>query len=184
MPSVLLLNGPNLNLLGVREPDIYGSETLAQIEARVIALGQELGVDVECVQRNSEGELIEQIHRARSMDGLILNSAGYSHYSYALRDAVAAVEVPCIEVHISNVHAREDFRHTSGHHRGHGRPHQRLRDAGVRAGAARLRRPDQRGLATGLSHCPLVSAARLNRACVTPVRVNRSPERATRWVFI
>ena len=112
MPSVLLVNGPNLNLLGVREPDIYGSETLAQIEARVVALGQELGVDVECVQRNSEGELIEQVQRARSMDGLILNAAGYSHYSYALRDAVAAVEVPCIEVHISNVHAREDFRQT------------------------------------------------------------------------
>jgi 3-dehydroquinate dehydratase-2 len=112
VPSVLLVNGPNLDLLGVREPGIYGSQTLAQIEARVVALGHELGAEVECVQRNSEGELIEQIHRAGSMDGLILNSAGYSHYSYALRDAVAAVRVPCIEVHISNVHAREDFRQT------------------------------------------------------------------------
>jgi 3-dehydroquinate dehydratase-2 len=110
---VLLVNGPNLDLLGMREPEIYGSETLSEIEARVVALGLELGVDVECVQRNGEGELIEQVHRARSMDGLILNSAGYSHYSYALRDAVAAVEVPCIEVHISNIHAREPFRHTS-----------------------------------------------------------------------
>ena len=113
MPSVLLVNGPNLNLLGVREPEIYGSETLQQIEARVVALGEELGVDVECVQRNSEGELIEEIQRARTMDGLVLNAAGYSHYSYALRDAVAAAEVPCIEVHISNIHAREEFRHTS-----------------------------------------------------------------------
>jgi 3-dehydroquinate dehydratase II len=113
VPSVLLVNGPNLDLLGVREPEIYGSETLADIEARVVALGVELGVDVECVQRGGEGEIIEQIHRARTMDGIVLNAAGYTHYSYALRDAIAAVEVPCIEVHISNVHAREEFRHTS-----------------------------------------------------------------------
>jgi 3-dehydroquinate dehydratase II len=110
---VLLINGPNLDLLGVREPEIYGSETLADIEARVVALGLELGVDVECVQSNSEGDLIDALHRARSMHGIILNSAAFSHYSYALRDAVAAAEVPCIEIHISNVHAREEFRHTS-----------------------------------------------------------------------
>jgi 3-dehydroquinate dehydratase-2 len=113
VPSVLLLNGPNLDLLGLREPHIYGSETLAEVEARVVALGVELGVEVECVQRNGEGELIEQVHRARGMDGLILNAAGYSHYSIALRDAVAAADVPCIEVHISNIHAREEFRHRS-----------------------------------------------------------------------
>jgi 3-dehydroquinate dehydratase-2 len=110
---VLLVNGPNLDLLGVREPEIYGSETLADIEARVVTLGLELGVDVECVQSNSEGDLIDHIHRARAMHGIILNAASYTHYSYALRDAIAAVEVPCIEVHISNVHAREEFRHTS-----------------------------------------------------------------------
>jgi 3-dehydroquinate dehydratase II len=113
VPTVLLINGPNLDLLGVREPEIYGSETLADIEARVVALGLELGVDVECVQSNSEGDLIDALHRARSMHGIILNSAAFSHYSYALRDAVAAAEVPCIEIHISNVHAREEFRHTS-----------------------------------------------------------------------
>jgi len=113
VPSVLLVNGPNLDLLGQREPETYGSETLSEVEARVVALGLELGVDVECVQRSGEGELVEQVHRARSMHGLILNAGGYSHYSYALRDAVAAAEVPCIEVHISNIHAREEFRHTS-----------------------------------------------------------------------
>jgi len=113
VPSVLLINGPNLDLLGIREPEIYGSETLADIEARVVALGVELGVEVECVQSNSEGDLIDAVHRGRTMDGIVLNSAAYSHYSYALRDAVTAAEVPCIEVHISNIHAREEFRHTS-----------------------------------------------------------------------
>ena len=110
---MLLINGPNLDLLGIREPEIYGSETLADIEARVVALGVELGVEVECVQSNSEGDLINAVHRARGMDGIVLNSAAYSHYSYALRDAVTAAEVPCIEVHISNIHAREEFRHHS-----------------------------------------------------------------------
>jgi 3-dehydroquinate dehydratase-2 len=111
--SVLLLNGPNLNLLGEREPGVYGSQTLKSIEARVIQLGVELGVSIRCAQSNSEGELVDLVHGARDGQGLIINPGAYAHYSYAIRDAVAAISVPCIEVHMSNVHAREEFRHTS-----------------------------------------------------------------------
>ncbi|MFD8384756.1 type II 3-dehydroquinate dehydratase [Streptomyces sp. NPDC059679] len=115
-PRVLLLHGPNLNLLGERDPATYGATTLEQIEERTTALGQELGVEVRCAQSNSEGVLIDLVHQARHDDGIIFNPGAYAHYSYALRDAVDAVAglgVPCIEVHISNVHAREPFRHTS-----------------------------------------------------------------------
>jgi len=111
--SVLLLNGPNLNLLGEREPGIYGSQTLKTIEERVIELGVELGVNVRCAQSNSEGELVGLVHGARHGQGLIINPGAYAHYSYAIRDAVAAISVLCIEIHMSNVHAREEFRHTS-----------------------------------------------------------------------
>jgi 3-dehydroquinate dehydratase II len=111
--SVLLLNGPNLNLLGEREPGVYGSQTLASIEARIVELGVELGVDVRCAQSNSEGELVGLVHGARHGQGLIINPGAYAHYSYAIRDAIAAISVPCIEIHLSNVHAREEFRHTS-----------------------------------------------------------------------
>jgi len=111
--SVLLLNGPNLNLLGEREPGIYGSQTLKTIEERVIELGVALGINVRCAQSNSEGELVGLVHGARHGQGLIINPGAYAHYSYAIRDAVAAISVPCIEVHMSNVHAREEFRHTS-----------------------------------------------------------------------
>ncbi|WP_067972261.1 type II 3-dehydroquinate dehydratase [Nocardiopsis trehalosi] len=112
-PTVLLLNGPNLNLLGERDPAQYGSTTLADVERRVVALGAELGADVECAQSNHEGVLVDHVHRARGLDGIVLNPGALAHYSIALRDAVEAVPVPCVEVHISNVYAREAFRHTS-----------------------------------------------------------------------
>ena len=111
--SVLLLNGPNLNLLGEREPGVYGSQTLKTIEDRVIELGVELGVSVRCAQSNSEGELVGLVHGARHGQGLIINPGAYAHYSYAIRDAIASISIPCIEIHMSNVHAREEFRHTS-----------------------------------------------------------------------
>ena len=111
--KVLLINGPNLNLLGLRDPKVYGSTTLADIEARVKALGAELDVEVETFQSNSEGALIDAIHQARFLSGSVINPGAYAHYSYALRDAIDAVPVPCIEIHISNVHARDAFRHTS-----------------------------------------------------------------------
>ncbi|KIH96554.1 3-dehydroquinate dehydratase [Streptomonospora alba] len=112
-PRVLLLNGPNLNLLGSRDPRQYGSVTLAEIERHVQTLGAELGAAVECAQSNHEGELVEHVHRARELDGVVYNPGAFAHYSIALRDAIEAVDVPCVEVHISNVYAREAFRHTS-----------------------------------------------------------------------
>ncbi|PSK97993.1 3-dehydroquinate dehydratase [Murinocardiopsis flavida] len=112
-PAVLLLHGPNLNLLGERDPAQYGTTTLADIEKRVTNLGADLGADVVCAQSNHEGVLVEQVHAARSMAGIVLNPGAFAHYSIALRDAVDAVDVPCVEIHISNVHAREEFRHRS-----------------------------------------------------------------------
>ena len=100
MKKVLLIHGPNLNLTGQREPGIYGSNTLASINAEVV--------------QNSEGALIDRIHAAREdCDAIIMNAGAYTHYSYAIRDAIAAVRLPCVEVHMSNVHAREEFRHKS-----------------------------------------------------------------------
>lgn len=112
-PTVLLLNGPNLNLLGTRDPEQYGTTTLAEVEQRVTALGKELGVEVVCAQTNSEGGMVDQIHAARHYAGVVMNPGAYAHYSIALRDAVDAIEAPVVEVHISNVYAREEFRHTS-----------------------------------------------------------------------
>lgn len=111
---VLVLNGPNLNLLGRREPAIYGSESLDDVRAALEALATELRCCVELRQTNSEGQLVDWIHEAWDVaDGIVLNPGALAHYSYALRDAVAAVARPTVEVHISNVHARESFRHRS-----------------------------------------------------------------------
>jgi len=111
---VLILNGPNLQLLGTREPAVYGAMTLADIDARLHAVATELGVAIDCRQSNHEGQLVDWIGAARTTaDGLVINPAAYTHTSVALRDAVAAVRLPTIEVHMSNVYAREDFRHHS-----------------------------------------------------------------------
>ncbi|MCF7838543.1 MAG: type II 3-dehydroquinate dehydratase [Candidatus Marinimicrobia bacterium] len=112
---ILVINGPNLNLLGQREPDVYGAVSLAEIEARLARRAAALGVaSLVCRQSNHEGELVTWIQEAPGQcDGLILNPAAYTHTSVAVRDALAAVHLPCIEVHLSNTHAREAFRHVS-----------------------------------------------------------------------
>ncbi|MEZ4887770.1 MAG: type II 3-dehydroquinate dehydratase [Chitinophagales bacterium] len=112
--SILILHGPNLNLLGKREPHIYGYETLEDVNRQCMELGKELGIEVVCEQANGEGTLIDLIHDARtSKDAIIINPGGYTHTSVALRDALAASDLPVFEVHISNVHKREAFRHFS-----------------------------------------------------------------------
>lgn len=114
MNSILVLHGPNLNLLGKREPGVYGKLSLDDINQRLIELGNSLGLKVECAQSNHEGELIDHLHRAAQWaSGIIFNPAGYTHTSVALRDAVAAIDIPVIEVHLSNTQAREKFRHRS-----------------------------------------------------------------------
>ncbi|MEM7721412.1 MAG: type II 3-dehydroquinate dehydratase [Pseudomonadota bacterium] len=112
--KLLILNGPNLNLLGTREPEIYGADSLSDIEARCVAHGKTLGVDVSCAQSNHEGALVEALHAARgSADGVVLNAGAYTHTSIALRDAIAAIGLPVVELHLSNTHKREGFRHPS-----------------------------------------------------------------------
>ena len=111
---VLVLHGPNLNLLGRREPDIYGSLTLAGIDEALEKHAGELGAELMIVQSNHEGALIDEIHRALDRaDGILINAGAYTHTSYALRDAISAVGLPAVEVHISNIYAREEFRHHS-----------------------------------------------------------------------
>ena len=112
--NVLVIHGPNLNLLGTREPEVYGSTTLSQIDAMLSELGGELGVEVESFQSNHEGAIIDAIHGARGrVDGILLNPGAYTHYAIAIRDAIAAVDLPVVEVHLSNIYKREPFRHRS-----------------------------------------------------------------------
>ena len=114
MSSFLLLNGPNLNLLGTRQPEIYGADTLADVEIMVARHAEDRGHTVTAVQSNFEGGLVEALHGARGVHhGVILNAGAYTHTSVAIRDAISAIELPVVEVHMSNVHAREPFRHHS-----------------------------------------------------------------------
>ena len=114
MAKVLVLNGPNLNMLGTREPEIYGRTTLEDIDNMLKKRGSEAGIVVDCFQSNHEGALVDKIQAANhNYDYIIFNAAAFTHYSIAIRDAIAAIDVPVIEVHISNIHQREEFRHTS-----------------------------------------------------------------------
>ncbi|EEE37640.1 3-dehydroquinate dehydratase, type II [Rhodobacteraceae bacterium KLH11] len=114
MHNILVLNGPNLNMLGTRQPEVYGSTTLKMVEDLCISHGQSLGQTVTHFQSNHEGALIDAIHAARgTQDGIVLNAGAYTHTSVALMDAIASAEVPLVEVHLSNIHAREPFRHKS-----------------------------------------------------------------------
>lgn len=114
MLRVLVVNGPNINMLGRREPDIYGAETLDDIIRKLAERGRQRGVEVSCIQSNSEGELVSALQEADGCyDGIIINPAAYTHTSVALRDALQAVGLPCVEVHLSNIYAREEFRHRS-----------------------------------------------------------------------
>ncbi|MCX6375025.1 MAG: type II 3-dehydroquinate dehydratase [Armatimonadetes bacterium] len=112
--KIRVLHGPNLNLLGTREPDVYGSLTLAEIDRRITECAKSIGVQVEISQFNSEGELVEAIQQAgKSADAIVINPGAYTHYSIAIRDAIAAIKIPTVEVHLSNIYGREEFRQES-----------------------------------------------------------------------
>ncbi len=112
--KIMVINGPNLNMLGIREPSVYGSQSYADLEAYIESYAEKMGVEVTVLQSNSEGEIIDFIHHALgSYDGIIINPGAYTHYSYAIHDALSSVKIPAIEVHISNIHKREEFRHKS-----------------------------------------------------------------------
>ncbi len=112
--NILIINGPNLNLLGRREPGVYGDDSLEEIQREILDKAKEMGIEVDFFQSNHEGSIIDALHEAMdSYDGVVLNAGAYTHYSYAIRDAIAAIKIPVVEVHMSNVHAREEFRHTS-----------------------------------------------------------------------
>lgn len=114
MKKVLVLLGPNLNMVGVREKGVYGTETAEDISAQTIKYAEDNGFNADIYQSNHEGDLIDKIHFAKdNYDGVIINAGALTHYSYALRDAIACVDIPFVEVHMSNIHAREEFRHTS-----------------------------------------------------------------------
>ena len=114
MKKILVMLGPNLNMVGVREKGIYGEETAQSISEQIKSFADEQGFSVEIYQSNHEGDLIDKIHAAReNFDGAVINAGALTHYSYALRDAIACVKIPFVEVHMSNIHAREEFRHTS-----------------------------------------------------------------------
>ncbi len=111
---ILVIHGPNLNLLGEREPGIYGSDSIENLNSSIIDRAKDQGLECEIFQSNHEGAIIDKLHAARnSFDGVVINAGAYTHYSYAIRDAIAAVKIPCIEVHISNVFARDEFRSKS-----------------------------------------------------------------------
>lgn len=114
MKRIIVINGPNLNMLGVREPGIYGTLSLKDIEDNIRRQAEELGVSIAFYQSNHEGDIIDRIHAAMGeADGIMLNAGAFTHYSYAIRDAINAVKIPTVEVHLSNIHAREAFRHHS-----------------------------------------------------------------------
>lgn len=114
--KIAIINGPNLNLLGVREPEVYGTDTLVDIENRIREALKDSGLELQFQQSNSEGDIVDLLHDARfawGADGVVINPGSYAHYSYAIRDAISAIEIPVVEVHISNTQAREEFRHRS-----------------------------------------------------------------------
>ncbi len=112
--KILIIHGPNLNLLGEREPNVYGSETMQTINQLAIDTSKANNIQCDCFQSNHEGEIIDKLHEARlEYDGIVLNAGAYTHYSYAIRDAISAIKIPVVEVHMSNIHKREEFRHNS-----------------------------------------------------------------------
>lgn len=114
MKKILIINGPNLNMLGTREREVYGQESLEVIAKKIMHEAEALNVDVSFVQSNHEGEIIDKIHSIMgTMNAIIINPGAYTHYSYAIRDAIKAVDLPCVEIHLSNIHSREEFRSKS-----------------------------------------------------------------------